>query len=97
MTLSCHILLIIFRWLKTGIYGTSEVRRREVDQGVVGSNPAHGSKYFLPHVFHVYSAHLVKWVPAFGGGMLHIELEIRIRVYALRWLDVVSDYTDPRI
>ena len=44
-----------------------------------------------------YSGHSVKWVPANGGRVFHIELGLKIRVYVLRCLAVVSECTSARV
>ena len=40
----------------------------------------------------VYSAKSVKQVPTFGAGVLYVDLGLKMRVYVIRRLAVVSDY-----
>ena len=78
---------------------SSVVTRCTVDQEVVGSNPTHGgnlisvvrslSGFTQPIRYNEYRLS-VAWV-------LHIELGLKIWVYVLRWLAVVSDCTGVRV
>ena len=64
-----------------------------VNQEVVGSNQTYGrnSNFCCALTLQVYSAHPVKWVVA------STQLGLKIRVYFLRWLAVVSDCTCTRV
>ena len=57
-----------------------------VDQEVLGSNSTHGRKknFCRALALWVHSAHSVNLLPAFGAGVLHMELGLKIQVYVLR-------------
>ena len=98
INICCIQIISSCRWcIQSG--DSSVVTRWTVEQEVVGSNPTHGRNLnvFRALAFPVYSAHSVNRVQAFGAGVLHIELGLKIRVYVLRWLAVVRDWTGTRL
>ena len=78
---------------------SSVVTRWTVNQEVMGLNPTHGgnliyvvrslSGFSQPIPQNEYRLSVV--------GVFHIELGLKIRVYVLRWLSVVSDCTGARV